>query len=31
MQLTKIFGEGETRVTALNSISVRFTRGTFTA
>ena len=31
MQLIKIFGEGETRVTALNSISVRFTRGTFTA
>ncbi|WP_407643719.1 ABC transporter ATP-binding protein [Cutibacterium porci] len=31
MQLTKIFGEGETRVTALDSIDVRFTRGTFTA
>ena len=31
MQLTKIFGEGETRVTALDSIDVRFTHGTFTA
>ena len=31
MQLTKVFGQGETRVTALNSIDVRFTRGTFTA
>ncbi|MDU5415846.1 MAG: ABC transporter ATP-binding protein [Cutibacterium avidum] len=31
IDLTKVFGEGATRVTALDSISVRFTRGTFTA
>lgn len=31
IDLTKVYGDGETRVTALDSINVRFTRGTFTA
>lgn len=31
IDLTKVYGDGETRVTALDSVNVRFTRGTFTA
>ncbi|WCC80020.1 ATP-binding cassette domain-containing protein [Cutibacterium equinum] len=31
IDLTKIYGDGQTRVTALDSVHVRFTRGTFTA